>query len=239
MPNVPRNAPAGRLSSGMLAESVERDLGVSDSQTVSSTIGDTGASGLTVVASGVSYYGIAEIDLCGPVIVTETSPGVLTLDLALPVQTLELAAQPAGSDEKVRQSIVPYDVSWATEYRYVVYVSNIHAAVLQARYHDGTSWQNAGTSYTTGVAAALSYVSDWQEIPAGWKAVGDAFLQVAATNEPDVDCDMPYVALQFRRSCSVCSTITVAPSCGTVTITPSGTIATTGLIEFGDIPGTP
>lgn len=236
MPNAPRNAPPGRLSSGMLAEAVERDLGASDSQTTTSRFVQSDPGTLTVEHDGTSIFSVTQLNLVGMFVVTEVSAGVVEIVSALPIQTLELTAQSAGADERVRQSIVPYDVSWADEYRYVAYQSNIHGAVLQARYYDGSAWQNVGTSFTTGAAAALSYVSAWQTIPAAWKSVGDAFCQVAATNEPDTHCDMPYVALQFRQSCSRTTTISNIPSCGTATVVTSGTISESGLAEFGETP---
>jgi hypothetical protein len=190
---------------------------------------------LTVRSDQGDFTQVSILEICGPVIVTEESAGHVKLDFVLPVQTLELSAQPAGADELIRQSIVPYDVGWADQYRYVIYESNTNGSDYVARYYDGAAWQNVGTMYTTAGAQPLSYVSEWQTIPAAWKLVGDAFMQVVATT----DCDVPYAALQFRRLCDVCSTLTEAPSCGTVTVVPDGTIVTTGLPEFGETPTDP
>jgi len=238
MARVPRNAPPGRLSSGLLSEALERDLGVSDSQATKPSRFNFGTvtGTLTVRSDQGDFTQVAILEICGPVIVTEEAAGHVKLDFVVPVQTLELSAQPAGADELIRQSIVPYDVGWADQYRYVIYESNTNGNDYLARYYDGAAWQNVGTMYTTAGAQPLSYVSEWQDIPAAWKLVGDAFLQVVAANEPDPACDVPYAAIQFRRFCDECTTLLTAPSCGTVTIVPDGTITTEALPEFGETP---
>lgn len=229
MADVPRNSPPGRLSSALLNESLERDLGLSDSQTAVTVFQSAGggAGTLSLIYDGGTLAAIDTIEVCGPVVVTELSSGYVHLDFVLPIQTLELVANPQGSDELVRQSMVPYDVSWATEFRYVIYYDNTNAPDLRARYYDGTTWQNVGTDFNPGATGGLTIVSDWITIPGAWKAVGDALCRVDAANEPDVNCDIRYAALQFRRSCSVCSTLEVAPSCGTVTVSAGGTLTAT------------
>lgn len=203
----------------MVGESLERDLGASEDSVKASL--NYGTGNLAITFGSTQITNISELEICGPVIITEESSGRVKLDFVLPVQTVELAVQPSSSDELIRRSIVPYDVTWATQVRFVIYQLGTNGSDYQLEYYDGSAWVSEGAVYTTGAANALSYVSMWRDISSAWKGFGDCFVRLRSTAEPDAAVDTPYAALQFRRSCSVCGTLDTAPSCGVVTIIPS------------------
>lgn len=168
----------------------------------SSTAGSSNGKVLTVDANG-------DIILVNDV--TSTTTSSITLNgtngngnasrwTNMPAALTEIFANVSGVN--VPSSRVQYDLTNASQARFLVNVNTVGAATSQLRLQystDQVSWNylDGGTGYALGVNTQGLKVSGWEAITAG--ALGDVYLRVVGINGDDVaDPEFGLIQLQVR-----------------------------------------